>query len=136
MLYINQFHFPLLLFRFSFLCVCVFYQVRDGAMSDLQTQLREVLRENELLRRDVRTFVHIHTSCTRQKYDKSLSFTVNCIWHFYHAGCPIGQFCTCEFKILTMAVDRILRVHTKGRGKIPVDIELYFVLTNSYNDFL
>lgn len=28
-------------------------QVRDGAMSDLQTQLREVLRENELLRRDV-----------------------------------------------------------------------------------
>ncbi|XP_076577999.1 ELKS/Rab6-interacting/CAST family member 1-like isoform X2 [Chaetodon auriga] len=28
-------------------------QVRDGAMSDLQTQLREVLRENELLRRDL-----------------------------------------------------------------------------------
>uniref|UniRef100_A0A8C9ZG28 ELKS/RAB6-interacting/CAST family member 1 n=1 Tax=Sander lucioperca TaxID=283035 RepID=A0A8C9ZG28_SANLU len=27
-------------------------QVRDGAMSDLQTQLREVLRENELLRRE------------------------------------------------------------------------------------
>lgn len=34
-----------------FLFVCS--QVRDGAMSDLQTQLREVLRENELLRRDV-----------------------------------------------------------------------------------
>lgn len=34
---------------FLFLCS----QVRDGAMSDLQTQLREVLRENELLRRDV-----------------------------------------------------------------------------------
>uniref|UniRef100_A0A3Q1JYF7 ELKS/RAB6-interacting/CAST family member 1 n=1 Tax=Anabas testudineus TaxID=64144 RepID=A0A3Q1JYF7_ANATE len=33
--------------------VCVFYQVRDGAMSDLQTQLREVLRENELLRREL-----------------------------------------------------------------------------------
>lgn len=29
------------------------YQVREGAMSDLQTQLREVLRENELLRREV-----------------------------------------------------------------------------------
>ncbi|XP_027147749.1 ELKS/Rab6-interacting/CAST family member 1 isoform X5 [Larimichthys crocea] len=28
-------------------------QVRDGAMSDLQTQLREVLRENELLRREL-----------------------------------------------------------------------------------
>nr|XP_012773857.2 ELKS/Rab6-interacting/CAST family member 1 isoform X9 [Maylandia zebra] len=28
-------------------------QVREGAMSDLQTQLREVLRENELLRRDL-----------------------------------------------------------------------------------
>ncbi|XP_072309362.1 ELKS/Rab6-interacting/CAST family member 1-like isoform X9 [Eucyclogobius newberryi] len=28
-------------------------QVRDGAMTDLQTQLREVLRENELLRRDL-----------------------------------------------------------------------------------
>uniref|UniRef100_A0A3Q4AFJ9 ELKS/RAB6-interacting/CAST family member 1 n=1 Tax=Mola mola TaxID=94237 RepID=A0A3Q4AFJ9_MOLML len=30
-------------------------QVRDGAMSDLQTQLREVLRENELLRREVKS---------------------------------------------------------------------------------
>uniref|UniRef100_A0AAX7W564 FIP-RBD domain-containing protein n=1 Tax=Astatotilapia calliptera TaxID=8154 RepID=A0AAX7W564_ASTCA len=29
-------------------------QVREGAMSDLQTQLREVLRENELLRRDAK----------------------------------------------------------------------------------
>uniref|UniRef100_A0A8C9ZN69 ELKS/RAB6-interacting/CAST family member 1 n=1 Tax=Sander lucioperca TaxID=283035 RepID=A0A8C9ZN69_SANLU len=29
------------------------YLVRDGAMSDLQTQLREVLRENELLRREL-----------------------------------------------------------------------------------
>ncbi|XP_069012806.1 ELKS/Rab6-interacting/CAST family member 1-like isoform X3 [Embiotoca jacksoni] len=28
-------------------------QVREGAMSDLQTQLREVLRENELLRREL-----------------------------------------------------------------------------------
>ncbi|XP_067345646.1 ELKS/Rab6-interacting/CAST family member 1-like isoform X11 [Channa argus] len=28
-------------------------QVRDGAMSDLQTQLREVLRENELMRREL-----------------------------------------------------------------------------------
>ncbi|XP_061920951.1 ELKS/Rab6-interacting/CAST family member 1-like isoform X6 [Entelurus aequoreus] len=28
-------------------------QVREGAMTDLQTQLREVLRENELLRRDL-----------------------------------------------------------------------------------
>ncbi|XP_057709735.1 ELKS/Rab6-interacting/CAST family member 1-like isoform X7 [Corythoichthys intestinalis] len=28
-------------------------QVRDGAMTDLQSQLREVLRENELLRRDL-----------------------------------------------------------------------------------
>uniref|UniRef100_A0A674MTI3 ELKS/RAB6-interacting/CAST family member 1 n=1 Tax=Takifugu rubripes TaxID=31033 RepID=A0A674MTI3_TAKRU len=28
-------------------------QARDGAMSDLQTQLREVLRENELLRREL-----------------------------------------------------------------------------------
>ncbi|CAK6970714.1 ELKS/Rab6-interacting/CAST family member 1-like isoform X2 [Scomber scombrus] len=28
-------------------------QVRDGAMSDLQSQLREVLRENELLRREL-----------------------------------------------------------------------------------
>lgn len=35
------------------LCVFVCCQVRDGAMSDLQTQLREVLRENELLRREV-----------------------------------------------------------------------------------
>lgn len=42
--------------------MCVFYQVRDGAMSDLQTQLREVLRENELLRREVRTFAHIHNT--------------------------------------------------------------------------
>lgn len=33
--------------------MCFCSQVRDGAMSDLQTQLREVLRENELLRRDV-----------------------------------------------------------------------------------
>uniref|UniRef100_A0A8C6V206 ELKS/RAB6-interacting/CAST family member 1 n=1 Tax=Neogobius melanostomus TaxID=47308 RepID=A0A8C6V206_9GOBI len=29
-------------------------QVRDGAMTDLQSQLREVLRENELLRRDAK----------------------------------------------------------------------------------
>ncbi|KAF3859160.1 hypothetical protein F7725_021559 [Dissostichus mawsoni] len=29
-------------------------QVRDGAMSDLQSQLREVLRENELLRREAK----------------------------------------------------------------------------------
>lgn len=35
------------------MCVCLWLQVREGAMSDLQTQLREVLRENELLRRDV-----------------------------------------------------------------------------------
>jgi len=31
-------------------------------MSDMQTQLREVLRENELLRREVRTHTHTHTS--------------------------------------------------------------------------
>uniref|UniRef100_A0A8D3E4F8 ELKS/Rab6-interacting/CAST family member 1-like n=1 Tax=Scophthalmus maximus TaxID=52904 RepID=A0A8D3E4F8_SCOMX len=36
-------------------------QVRDGAMSDLQTQLREVLRENELLRREVRTWKSYYT---------------------------------------------------------------------------
>lgn len=35
------------------------YQVREGAMSDLQTQLREVLRENELLRREVRNIVFV-----------------------------------------------------------------------------
>lgn len=46
-------HFALILY------VC--YQVRDGAMSDLQTQLREVLRENELLRREVRTLAYTHT---------------------------------------------------------------------------
>lgn len=47
-------HFKLVLY-FKLVCVrlCVCYQVREGAMSDLQTQLREVLRENELLRRDV-----------------------------------------------------------------------------------
>lgn len=55
---------PLFLFIYFFVSSdlhfysrCVFYvcdQVRDGAMSDLQTQLREVLRENELLRREVR----------------------------------------------------------------------------------
>lgn len=33
------------------------FQVREGAMSDLQTQLREVLRENELLRREVRNLL-------------------------------------------------------------------------------
>ena len=42
------------------LYVCVSYQVRDGAMSDLQTQLREVLRENELLRREVSIDLIIH----------------------------------------------------------------------------
>lgn len=42
------------------LFVCVCSQVREGAMSDLQTQLREVLRENELLRRDVRTLRLVH----------------------------------------------------------------------------
>jgi len=41
------------------LFLCVSHQVRDGAMSDLQTQLREVLRENELLRREVRIHTHI-----------------------------------------------------------------------------
>uniref|UniRef100_A0A4W6EI55 ELKS/RAB6-interacting/CAST family member 1 n=1 Tax=Lates calcarifer TaxID=8187 RepID=A0A4W6EI55_LATCA len=41
-------------------------QVRDGAMSDLQTQLREVLRENELLRREVRTFAHFNS---RKEHD-------------------------------------------------------------------
>lgn len=41
--------------------MCLCYQVRDGAMSDLQTQLREVLRENELLRREVRTLADTHT---------------------------------------------------------------------------
>lgn len=39
--------------RLKWLIMYVCSQVRDGAMSDLQTQLREVLRENELLRRDV-----------------------------------------------------------------------------------
>ena len=52
-------------------CVCLFvrYQVREGAMSDLQTQLREVLRENELLRREVRTTAHKHKQ--NQKLNKN-----------------------------------------------------------------
>lgn len=39
-------------------CVLVWCQVREGAMTDLQTQLREVLRENELLRREVGRGAH------------------------------------------------------------------------------
>lgn len=47
-------------------------------MSDLQTQLREVLRENELLRREVRTFAHMYT-CLRPEHDTFIYFTVSCI---------------------------------------------------------
>ena len=54
-------------------CVCACVQVREGAMSDLQTQLREVLRENELLRREVNT--HSHYMCIYHRHTMSIMWS-------------------------------------------------------------
>ena len=64
------------------LFLCVSHQVRDGAMSDLQTQLREVLRENELLRREVRIHTHTHTHFN----DTFVCFTIFVILSLFISG--------------------------------------------------